>query len=251
MTEALTLGDRLARAVKHARKVKEDHVREVKGKKGYTDILTVVEAWRGAEVVCAVFLRPERDDMLRVCNLLARGFSADMLVTIMETYQANERMNPGVGAATTNPDTGESWGPGELGEYFEKHGPGGIVTEALLVSAYNRAGDEAMQTLMYRIDGRRMEWTFDSGVMDEASSGIVPDTMRHIMTEPSAGQLFGHLDQDLMDVMAVKALREGMEAVSPNQQIMVMLFAEPGSKRHQLMRQHLDRSEIADPRQWN
>jgi hypothetical protein len=243
----MKIEDHLHAAVKHAEHVKREHVRSVKGKPGRTDILTITESWRGTEPVCAVFTPPDRDRMLAVARVSAAGFGADTLAVTMETYES-------VSATMLNPDTGQRWGPGEMATYYEKHGrDNGAVSEALFVCCYNRAGDEVVQSLPYRIVGRVVEWAerkdFDTGV----GSGIVPDTLRAIMADKTVhqqlGGAFSELSPEQMlahgDAGTIQAL------MASGYDLGMAVFAEPGSVRAQVLRESLDRSQIVDPRNWN
>jgi hypothetical protein len=246
------IGERVEAAARHARKVKEDHVRDVKGRRGRTDIMTIVEAWRGADVVGVGFVPPDRDRMLQVAHVMAGGFGADMVVLTVETFAV-------LGAKDeSDPDTGETWAPNAMGEYFERHGDAnGVVTEALTLWAFNRAGDEHMQSLPYRIVGRGVEWGETAGGAPDRAEGIIPDAMRRFMSQPTVLQMTARMgvhasspeeEQALADTVAVKLLGEQQGDGPP---IMVMMFAEPGSVRHQVLRRVLGRSAVQDPSAWN
>lgn len=243
------LKTRLEAAVAHAKFVKEAHVRQVKGKLGRTDILTVVQSFRGDDPVAAVFVPPDRDVMLLVADISARGFSADILAITTETYHAQ---------VPTSPTTGESWEPGDLQEYFEAHGrDNGVVDEALLVQVWNRAGDAAVQSLPYHITGRVTQWLEPLDVVEGMTfEGRVPDALAKIMATETGHQFMARtmgglpagLDVvALGDAAAVTAIKERVE-----RDVTVVVFGEPGSARHQVLKRILGPSvRLENPSRWN
>jgi len=256
-----TMREVLDSAVQHARRVKEQHVRDVKGKPGRTDIMTIIESFRGDEPVGVLFTHPDRDEMLKLASIAARGFSADLLAITMETYSTH-----GSAEIQDNPDTGKRWAPGEMGKFFQKHGPdNGLVSEALFFCAYNRAGDERAVSLPYRIEGRRVIWQDIDPAWDEdggQGAGVVPNAMRQIMAAPTVQQRFASEHSGLAGVLGGHLTPEGLTASADVATILairslasndcaIMTFAPPGSERAQVLRERLDRSSVVDPRTWN
>lgn len=248
-------------SARHARKVKEDHVRQVKGDPERTDIMTVIEGFRGEEPAVVSFTPPDRDLMLRVAHFIAVGFSVDTLALTMESYgtlgAVEDNADPMI-----NPDTGERWGPGEMGTYFQKHGPG-VVVEDLVTQVINRAGDFYSVNQPYVIEGRRVNWQqLPEDLRSSALTpkGVVPETLADIMSQPTMLEIAGKyavglgLDHERTlfhgDMAALNRLREIIQEEG-GREAAVMLFATPGSVRHQLLRERLGRSSVFDPREWN
>jgi len=246
-------------AARHARRVKEQHVRRVKGKPGRTDIQTIVEGFRDGEPAVVMFAPPHRDLMLGLAELMGRGFAANTLALTFETFTT-----AGAEASQENPDTGQSWGPDEMAEYFERHGAGGSVAEALMTSVYNRAGDVVVQVQPYMIEGNRVRWERPNELGVPGVGGLVHDRLTAIMEEtdtltkafkalPDFAALdhddaLVHLDMGMLSVLP--KLLSGIPDVE-GRDVAVLLFATPGSKRHQLLRERLGRGSVVDPAQWN
>lgn len=271
----MKIGDALDKATASVRTVKERHVRQVKGKPGHTDIQTVIESYRGDDLVATVFLPPDRDAMLEAAWIAARGFSADVIAVTMETYQ---------GTATTTGDDREAWDRGEIpqmlnpltGKPLEQGDltdlalnhdgiARGWVTEALVTQVLNRAGDSKFVTQPYRIVGREVEWTplpdtlredMDSEGFDYR--GIVPESLADAMradtidqvvakeTLLSMGTLSGLGEERARahaDVAAVRVISERLA----RKHVMVLLAAKPGSVREQVLRDRFPRSQVIRP----
>jgi hypothetical protein len=250
----------LDRAMASARHVKEDHVRRVKGKRGQTDIMTFIECYRGDETVAVVSLPPHRDHMLAAAWYAAAGFSADMLAVTMDTFQTD-------GTATTvdgemiNPHTNKPFEQGDLSDLVQNHEglEKGWVVEALVTQVLNRAGDDRAGMQPYKITGRVVEW-LASKLPDEAKDGsyvgIVPEALRDAMTKRTIDVMMarsGLTDADFgldeerarahKDVAAVNVLEQKLaEAGAPF--VTVLLTANPGSVREQVIRQKFPKSKI-------
>lgn len=240
-----------------ARRVKADHVRQVKGKRGRTDISTCIQAWRGDQIAAIIWSPPDRDRMLGLAHIAAIGFGADVLAVTMETYQA---LGDGQGGKPINPTTGEQWGPGEMQQAAEEHDAvaRGWITEALMTQVLNRAGDTSMVCQPYRITGRVVEWDDFPlpGEGDPRAEGIVPDALARAMSAESidviAHRMFGHAAtaglsperaRAHQDVAVVKVIGEQY----PDGDVLVLLTAEPGTVRQQVLRDRLPSSNVVRP----
>lgn len=247
----MKIADALDLACRSARNVKDEHVRRVKGKAGRTDIQTVVACWRGDRQVALVFTHPDRDRMLDIAHMAAVGFSADVLAVTMETFSAR---------ILENPVTGEPWGHGEMAQVVEQHDglAKGWVHEALMTQVLNRAGDVAGRIQPYVLDGgRTVEWVDTPPDAEGAElRGLVPDALAAAMAEPTMLQ---HAGRDMMarhllaelgaeraaahaDVGVVRVLEERYGG-----EVMVLLAAEPGSVREQVIRERFPRSQVIRP----
>lgn len=264
-------------AAAHARKVKDEHVRQVKGKRDRTDIATVIEAFRDGEPVAYALTLPHRDTMLAVAEVLANGLGADLLALTFEAYAvigsatpeetAAGRLNPETNPSGINPDTGQRWGEGEMGAYFAAHGPDGVVSEALNTTVATRAGDVWMFAQPYRIEGTSVTWddrdNFDSNRDTRAeASGYVPRVLREVMTKPTVLQQALRARPDFADMSTERLLANNDAACvkylphlvaqlpDPEAFINLALFAIPGSVRHQVLVERLGRGDVTDPRRW-
>jgi hypothetical protein len=130
-------------------------LREQTARRGRVTISAHVLAYRGLEPVAAVVVaQHQRDRVLEAADIAARGFGADAIALVMDTWCATDDF------ALYSPLTGQSWGPGEMQHAAEDHGAveKGWLSDALLVTVHNRAGDVAAVTLPYRIASREVIW---------------------------------------------------------------------------------------------
>lgn len=256
--------DLLAKAARHARQIKERHVRDVKGRPGYTDIPTAIEGFRGddADPVVVVLHRVHRDIMLGLADVVIRGMGVDAIALNFEGYGVVAKTWEG---GSTNPDTGQRWRDREMGVYFDKHGPdNGVVVEALVTTVVTRAGDAIMDSQSYRIEGTGVHWADDlpsEGRDLGVAGGYVTESLQQMMKAPTILQtaltmrpdFAGLPHEKLMVDSDLAALDQMPEMLGEDAEALIgaMLFAIPGSPRHQLLRERLDRSSVADPRAWN
>ncbi len=167
MQEALDLAVLVAKDAKDKLARKRDN-----------NLSTMLVAYRGEEPVAHIFPEQQvnRDEMLKCALLAVRGFSADMLALIFETWQATDLINP---------VTGKRWGPREMQDAADNHDgvAKGWITDALMVSVYNRAGDATSTILPYRISNKVVVW---SKPMEAATAlgGYVHNALLQIMRKP-------------------------------------------------------------------
>jgi hypothetical protein len=245
---------------RHARTTKERHVREVKGRPGQTDIRTVVGAYRGGEPVALIFTNPDRDAMLAMARTAAGGFRADTVALTFESYYTRGDDEDGPGS-DINPDTGQKWRPGEMQAYFERHGAQGVVSEALMTAVYTRDGGVAYDIQPYELRGRTLHWLEGRDPEGASMGGLVDEAMRQAMREgsslteeltqdPALADLGRDMDAERRDYHLDMAAVTYLQEHSPVDAA-IMLFAAPGSRRHQLLRERLSRSQVLDPASWN
>jgi hypothetical protein len=146
----MRLADIHAESVEVAKDAKRRAVCRDGARRG-SDMSPQLLCFRGREPVAIVILRRHvRDEILMAFRVCASGFAADSISTIFETYAALG--TPGEPAL--NPRTGQPWTEGGM-QYEAEHHQGverGRVTEALVVTTANRAGDVAFTTLPYHYD---------------------------------------------------------------------------------------------------
>lgn len=173
---------KLADAVEHTaariRANKEDKVAE---RAEITDIRPMLSVYRGDDQVA--ILQPESpcgaNEMIQCARLAALGFGADVLAVVHEMMQATRKCNP---------LTNRRWAPGEMQDVAENHDgrAQGWVIDAIMVAAYNRAGDTELQLLPYRIADTAVTWVSPSELVKQ--EGVIwgdplADALRHIMTK--------------------------------------------------------------------
>lgn len=250
----MRITDALEVACGGARRVKEEHVRRVKGKPDRTDIMTVVACYRGGNRVGAVFTPPDRDRMLRIAWLAAAGFSADLLTVTMESW-----------TGTTNPLTGKDWGPGEMSDAVANHDglAKGWITECLMTQVCNRAGDAMARNQPYILHGRVVEWLdvaqIDSNDEDMSLTGIVPEALVAAMNQPAVDHWMSRdrLATALVDSLGLERSRAHMDVATvtaladrEGNDVLVALEAKPGTVREQVIRERFPRSRVIRPGEW-
>lgn len=241
----------MVEAATRAAKVKEQHVRSVNGRKGETDLLTKIDAFRGNELVASAFAPPNRDKMLHLCSIMSRGLGADVMTMTYETWSTKH--------AAKHPLTGEQWKAGDLQDLAENHDglAKGYVHECLMTSGVNRAGDHDAISRQYVIEKRKVNWLsgldLDSHLGGEMS-GLVPDMLTKIMAEPPADvtllQQFPGIAENLIsnpnwrdhaDIATVKAIMTLIEDCA------ITIGSEPDTERARLIREYLPEGEIIRP----
>lgn len=203
------------------------------------DIETLLCGFRGNDLVAFVVCPVDRDRMLMAAGMMAVGMSVDVIGSVFETYTAgydlaNDPERSGQlegldeaeiqaklkewGIVVGNPLTGKEWGKNEMQDVADNHGgiEKGWVSEAICLSAVNRAGDVALATLKYHyVGGRYLSWedpiqNFDTGNGDgQALGGFVFDEMRRFMNLPAVSVTMPPdfpLDEDDRDVATAQWL---------------------------------------------
>lgn len=241
----------LDRATTVMRHVKTEHV--ARGPES-TDLLTFVECYRGDDKVATIAHPPERDVMLAVIHVAARGFAPDVIAASMETYYTEVADRDAV-----NPLTGQPWRQGDLQRAAATGtAPEGFAREGILTTVINRAGDTASRMQPYRIEGREVVWDGDPNFGDgdlRAFDGYVVSRVAAAMSEPVADQLIAAMGVTLeglsaeqeratIDAATVMALQR-MPGDLP--EIYVQLASKPGSVRDQTLRRWLPRSQTFRP----
>lgn len=190
-----------------------------------------VEPWRGSEPVGLVALIADRELLLRVAQICAAGFGSDVQAITVDAYMATSPVNP---------RTGRAWLPGDLGTAAEAGAlETGLITESLVTSAYNRAGDSGMRIQRYRVDDGAVTWLgapeLPAGAVPE---GRLEEGMRRIMEGVSFDQELGRIgipirsdrDRAIADFGVVRVLRRALRSGGT-----VSLNAVEGSPRHQYL----------------
>lgn len=164
---------------------------------GPTDIAATVLASRGDIPVALVTInRHNRDVILRVASCAAGGFDADQIGVAFETFIPREDPeHPEL--AHIDPRTGKTWAPGALGHAAANEDgiEQGLVREALMIVAVNRAGDIASINLPFHyINGRHLAFlpaerrVMDSSTGPEIVFGLMADTLLKAMSTKSMSQ---------------------------------------------------------------
>jgi hypothetical protein len=210
-----------------------------------------IAVYRGLDPVAIVMVgHHERDVILSAAHVAAWGFGPDVLALLIETWCAQDD------AARANPLTGQAWGPGEMQDAVQNHGAleKGWISDALMVTVHNRAGDIAAASLPYRIVRHEVVWGEPLTEPDRLE-GFIPEVLTQIMDEPDLTHLYAHYRalsdaqdltneelRDTCDVLTAGALIEHGHGV--------LLRAEPGSSREQMIRDDLGPAAHLLPRQW-
>lgn len=243
----MKLHDALDRATVTMRRVKTEHVARARADASL-DILTFVECYRGDQLVATIAHPPQRDTMMGVLAVAARGFAPDVITASMETYYAQVKSRD-----DDNPHTGKPWESGDLQQVAEA---GGDVDEAIVTTAINRAGDTATTFQPYRITERVVEWEdAEAGPRELAVfTGPVARFIAQTMNAPVADQFLAALGLNGADLgeeqhrAAVDAATLlALQQVPGVPWLTVMIASEPGSVRDQTLRRFIKRSDTFNP----
>lgn len=108
-------------------------------------------AFRGLDTVAIVELTAAgRGDLVYVAHLMAGGYGADVLAFVTDTYTTTHRVNP---------LTGREWEANDMDTLAREHDgiAKGWVSDAMMAHVINRAGDQAVTSMPYRIvDGEHV-----------------------------------------------------------------------------------------------
>lgn len=230
----MRIADVLEAAATSAREIKAEKVRRERGVPGECDVPPTLLVYRGLELAAIVIGGRDRDEALLAARLAAFGFDADTLVAVLDTFLAR---------TPTSPMTGQDWAPHEMARLAAEHDgiARGWVTEALTLSAVNRADDLALANLPYAVTGRRIAWAEPTSIDGATFTGAVPDGLCAAMREPSMsvaaardGIAFGtHSERTRAhcDIATVRSFAERLSMVG------VALAAESGTLRAALIRE--------------
>lgn len=244
-----TLRDALDRAETAVRQVKADRARTRN-----TDLEATLLAYRGEDLVAVVWTDPtSRGDFLTVARTVAGGFGADVMCVAFETFHSHLKVHP---------VTGRAWAQGDMQDLAEHHHGRGRdwVNDALMVLAYNRAGDSTQSTLPYRIVRKRVVW--DTPVRPEAGTfhGAIHNSLLAAMATPALDQLLheeGFSGADFgLDIEAAQAHRDcaiarvllgddggdGLPIRVPR--CVVALGAQEGTERARIIRRSLPGGKV-------
>jgi hypothetical protein len=191
----MRLNEYLQNANENARSMKEHTCAD-----GRADVHPQICVYRGDELIALVTLfHHQRDEILTAASVCAAGFDADVLSLTFETYAADGKIDDPDGGHV-NPRTGKQWGPGEMQDAAENHQgiEKGWVTEALLITVANRAGDVVAINQSYRYEGKTLVW--QESVLPTMGlafglppspqlQGLIPDALRQAMNTKSASQV--------------------------------------------------------------
>lgn len=215
--------------------------------KGPGDIPHLVEVYRGGTIVATLFVRSRVGGSFLVwmIQLAAAGFDADAMTYVMES------LGPGPNSPyplTQHPATGKPLQGGDLNKLVDEGGlERGLVTESLLVTAQNRAGDVMAAYLPYHYaGGRHLVWDepeiTDAG--EEASVvGAMADPINAAMTEGlTFSQVFpgiaiDELSRAEVDTSVAQVIGRKGNMMPSRGSVEIMLWTEPGSERERVLRE--------------
>lgn len=216
----------LTRAVLAAQGVKQEAV--ARGE----EMQFFLQPWRGMDPVGLVSLQGDRDLMLHAAELCARGFGADLISLATDAFMATDPVDP---------STGRTWEPGALAVAMQSgDGPRrAAVSEALIISAHNRAGDSAVRIETYTLAQGAVRWTGRLSMPEGTMvAGLIEQRMQRVMAGPSVEQDLGRAgtviaserDRAAADFATVRALRRAL-----GRQGVVILHAKAGTDRHRYL----------------
>lgn len=246
----MNINDALGVAMRGARQSKEQQVRRGH-RTGDVDIPATLTCYRGATPVAAVQPTGGREDYVQAARIGAYGFRADVVSLVNDSYHTTGPAGQ-AGPRPTNPITGRAWEPGEMQRVALEHDgvARGLVSEGIIVTVANRAGDLAAASIGYRRSGAHLLWGEEDTLLDGAVSGYIPASLRALMAEPDMGTVFyretgldvsGEVADAWADVAtALRVTGSGRGAV-------VMLYAEPGTERERIVRRAFPRSVQRPP----
>ncbi|HEU0130797.1 MAG TPA: hypothetical protein VFQ85_07380 [Mycobacteriales bacterium] len=176
--------------------------------------LTVI---RGGTVL-AVVAAPALDVTLGLSAIgaAAVGYAADELVLSADAHLSH---------SGTNPRTGRPWAPGEMQRLCDTEGACdlGLLTNAMVSTWANRAGQLAMWTDPYHIDktARTVTWTpsrAEQLAIEQPPftlAGRIPDRLRDAMGAPTAVQQADGMSQPFADqVTTLLLLQRGFAVLA-------------------------------------
>lgn len=208
-------------------------------------------AWRGHDPIGLVAVTGRRREYLAAAELFIDSLGADLLAMTADSRMVR---------TPTNPDTGQTLRPGEISAYARAHSDkeGEVFTEVLATIVVNRAGDQGHAMNAYRVTPspfraghHHLTW-LDWAPDEAAPSGAIPDALAAAMGRPSLDVRYVHAGGDLdeieqwrdeADIATLAAMHQRLGSAAR-----MMLFAEPGTPRDQLLRSRLNPEQIRWPR---
>lgn len=175
MPEVLTALGLVTRA---AKALKEEAARQ-HGAGPEANLSNDVLAYRGGRLMAMVRIQGhlDRDMALQAVDFAAKGWGADVVAMLLETWQST---------LDTNPVTGKPWGPREMTDLAENHDgvAKGWIRDAVSVFAVDRTGEIASDNLLYRWFGNQLVWEPEDRGPITQHRGYLVDRMRDAMTAP-------------------------------------------------------------------
>lgn len=190
------------------------------------DIPAMIDVYRG-EVLVATIRPPMKTtgDMIAAIATAASGFEGDAMIIAAESFSptlapnmellSDDELAEVSRKNEINPVTGRPWAYGEMAEVARLHDgiAMGWVTELILFSSVNRAGDLIATHQPFRyVAGKYLSWGTPWTRTDQQIDGDVPAAMVAAMNAPSAGHLFPfdptELTQAQRDVVVAQILVE-------------------------------------------
>jgi hypothetical protein len=177
----------------------------------------------------------DRDKALQALNIAANGMNADYVSFAFEGWRAFQE---------TNPDTGESWGPGEMQAYVEKHGAGDVIGECINTFVADRRGNVAFSTMSFAQKGSSVEWIDeDLREADGSAMGYIPSSIEQIMKQQKMServpQVLQRMGEELGEERAMfhqdMAILNVIGEQEPKLLLGAVLQAEKGTLRQELI----------------
>ena len=211
------------------------------------DIPTVVEVYRDGDVA-AVLMWSSANDSSALDQVAAAGFAPDVLTVVSDTWFAGGEPSAPTGRPSGGADLGAlAADPATRAQ--------GLVYEGLLVVAADRSsGQTVCEAMLYRRDGESLVW-LDSAVLpaDRSDYQRRADSMLAMLRSvPEPASSPSQVERARRDLQSLDEIQGFYAAGGGGEErlIHVSLFAEPGSPRHQGLRETMDRSAIGNPREF-
>lgn len=189
-----------------------------------------VQFWRDGEMAASMRVEGDTDDLTFSVRVAVIGFSADVVVLSLDSYNALQ---------DENPLTGAEWEHGEMEKSADQLIQMGAISEALTTMAYDRSGPLGLRVQLYRRVDNRLEW----GAPDDADEfhpiqGYLDAALRDIMQSRraidgvplevlTAGPHSKETVLTAADMMTAELIAENLRGVVSG----VSLYAQPGSVR--------------------
>lgn len=156
------------------------------------DFSNAVGVWHDGALYAWIFPGGDRDDLLRIIRMVVVSAGADAVTCALDTYTSD---------SLTKKD-GSDWEKGEMERAVkEKTEDADLVTDSLLVSYYDRLGNNSSTFMPYKKDGSKVVWseskTLDGGCME----GVIPEAVGSFFTEKTTLDDLKDLPEDEKDVM--------------------------------------------------
>lgn len=195
----------------------------------------VVEGFRGDEpVVVMIPSKVDRDAALHAARIQAVGFGCDVIAVTTDARRPVGDyifFNPVTGRRTRREDRESAWGPGEMQQAALEHGAleKGWLTDTLMTTVVNRAGDMRLVSQDYRTSRRttalgivswEITWAeglpaLDTRDSEAEASGIIPEALVDYMNEVPIDVMMGRLAAAGVDLdVSSEAARAAMDCAT-------------------------------------